>query len=55
MHPFTTINFSLYVNDLMGVLRREEIGVRIDHLIILSLLFADNSESVIKIFRFKQR
>ena len=26
--------FSLYVNDLMEVLRREEIGVKIDNLII---------------------
>ena len=34
--------FSLYVNDLMEVLRREEIGVRVDNLIIPGLMFADD-------------
>ena len=34
--------FSLYVNDLMEVLRREEIGIRIDNLTIPGLLFADD-------------
>ena len=34
--------FSLYVNDLMKVIRREEIGVRVDNLIIPGLMFADD-------------
>ena len=34
--------FSLYVNDLMEVLRQEEIGVRVDNLIIPGLMFADD-------------
>ena len=34
--------FSLYVNDLMEVLRCEEIGVRVDNSIIPGLMFADD-------------
>ena len=34
--------FSLYVNGLMEVLRQEEIGVRVDNLIIPGLMFADD-------------
>ena len=42
MCPFTTTIYSLHVNDLMEVLRQKEIGVRVDNLIIQSLMFADD-------------
>ena len=32
----------LHVNDLMEVLRQEEIGLRVDNLIIPGLMFADD-------------
>ena len=41
MCPFTTTIYSLHVNDLMEVLRQEEIGLRVDNLIFPGLMFAD--------------
>ena len=44
MCPFTTLLYTyvyLHVNDLMEVLRQEEIGLRVDNLIIPGLMFAD--------------